>query len=125
MREKAHLAYVASSNYIRHKNNIFIRCGIEIENYQKALDLIKVQIEDMKNGNFTDTDIGNAKTSIISVIRAIPEEQDSEITYYFGQEIAEYEMEYDIYEEKIRNVQKEDIINIANSIKINTIYFLH
>lgn len=125
VREKAHLAYVASSNYIRHKNNIFIRCGIEIENYQKALDLIKVQIDDMKNGNFTDTDIENAKTSIISVIRAIPEEQDSEITYYFGQEIAEYEMEYDIYEEKIRNVQKEDIINIANSIKINTIYFLH
>ena len=124
VREKAHLAYVAGSNYIRHKNNVFIRCGIEIENYEKALDLIRIQIEDMKNGNFTDDDLENAKTSIISVIRAIPEEQDNEITYYLGQEIAEYRMEYAEYEENIRNVKKQDIIDIANSIKINTIYFL-
>ena len=125
VREKAHLAYVAGSNYIRHKNNIFVRCGIEIENYEKALNLIKVQIDDMKNGNFTDEDLENAKTAIISTIRAIPEEQDSEITYYFGQEIAEYRMEYDEYENRINKVNKQDIIDVANTIKINTIYFLN
>lgn len=57
VREKAHLAYVASSSYLRYKNNIFINCGIEIANYEKALELIKKQIEDMKNGNFTEEDI--------------------------------------------------------------------
>ena len=30
VREKAHLAYVASSSYLRHKNIIFVNCGIEI-----------------------------------------------------------------------------------------------
>ena len=124
VREKEHLADVAGSNYIRHKNNIFIRCGIEIGNYNKAVDLIKVQIEDMKKGNFTQEDLENAKTSIIAVIRAVPEEQDNEITYYFGQEIAEHKMEYEEYEKKIKEVTKQDIIDIANSIKINTIYFL-
>ena len=29
VREKAHLAYVASSSYLRYKNNIFVNCGIE------------------------------------------------------------------------------------------------
>ncbi len=53
VREKAHLAYVANSNYLRHKDNIFINCGIEIGNYEKALELIKQQIEDMKKGEFT------------------------------------------------------------------------
>ncbi len=48
VREKNSLAYTASSSYLRHKNCIFIRAGIEIENYQKTLDLIKEQIEDMK-----------------------------------------------------------------------------
>lgn len=62
VREKHSLAYTASSNYLRHKNSIFIRCGIEIDNYEKTLKLIKEQIEDMKNGNFTDEDIENAKT---------------------------------------------------------------
>ena len=42
------------------KNIIFVNCGIEISNYQKALDLIKQQIEDMKQGDFTEEDIDNA-----------------------------------------------------------------
>lgn len=49
VREKHSLAYTAASNYLRHKNSIFIRCGIEIDNYEKTLKLIKEQIEDMKN----------------------------------------------------------------------------
>jgi len=61
VREKHSLAYTASSNYLRHKNCIFIRAGIEIDNYEKTLNLIYEQIEDMKNGNFTDEDIENAK----------------------------------------------------------------
>ena len=61
VREKHSLAYTASSNYLRHKNCIFIRAGIEIDNYEKTLNLIYEQIEDMKNGNFTNEDIENAK----------------------------------------------------------------
>ena len=48
VREKASLAYTASSSYYRFKNNIFINCGIEIQNYDKALEIIRKQIEDMK-----------------------------------------------------------------------------
>ncbi len=61
VREKYSLAYTAGSSYLRHKNTIFIRCGIEIKNYEKALDIIKEQIEDMKKGNFTEENIENAK----------------------------------------------------------------
>ncbi len=63
VREKHSLAYTAASNYLRHKNSIFIRCGIEIDNYKKTVELIKEQIEDMKKGNFTDEDIINRKIS--------------------------------------------------------------
>ena len=54
VREKASLAYTCGSSYLRQKNNIIIRAGIEIENYEKALNLIKQQIEDMETTNFTD-----------------------------------------------------------------------
>ena len=74
--------------------------------------------------NFTEEDIKNAKASIIAMIKSIPEEQDSEMMYYFGQEISEHKMEYAEYEENVQKVQKQDVIDIANSIKINTIYFL-
>lgn len=61
VREKHSLAYTASSNYLRHKNSIFIRCGIEIDNYEKTLNLIKEQLEDMRKGNFEEEDIKSAK----------------------------------------------------------------
>ena len=124
VREKASLAYTASSSYLKHKNNIFVRCGIEISNYEKALELIKQQIEDMKKGEFTEEDINSAKTNIIATIKSIPDEQDTEISYYFGQELSEIKMNFEEYEGNIKKVTKQDIINFANKVKINTIYFL-
>ena len=83
VREKNSLAYTASSSYIRQKGNIFVKCGIEIDNYEKALKIIKEQIEDMKKGKFTEEDIKQAKVNIVSTIKFIPEEQDTELLYYF------------------------------------------
>lgn len=124
VREKAHLAYVASSNYLRYKSNIFINCGIEIRNYEKALELIKKQIDDMKNGNFSEKDIEDAKTGIIANVKTISDEQDAEVSYCFGQELSQNKISVEEYIKIIQNVTKEDIINIANKVKINTIYFL-
>ncbi len=124
VREKNSLAYTANSGYIRVKNAIFIRCGIEIDNYQKALDTIKEQLEDMKNGKFTDEDIKNSKELILASIEGITEEQDTEITYYYGQELADRFVTVEEYAEKIKDVTKEQIIDLAKNVTINTIYFL-
>ena len=124
VREKNSLAYTASSSFIRQKANIFIKCGIDIENYEKALEIIKQQLEDMKRGEFTEKNIEEAKTNIISTINFIPEEQDTELMYYFSQELSGYEMGYDEYIQKINSVTRKDIIDLANRIKVNTIYFL-
>lgn len=124
VREKAHLAYVASSNYLRNKNNIFINCGIDIPNYEKALELIREQIEDMKKGDFTEEEIQNAKKGIIATIKTIEDEQDTEVSYYFGQELSNQKVSVKEYIEKIEKVNKKNIIDIANKITINTIYFL-
>ncbi|MBQ6992646.1 MAG: insulinase family protein [Clostridia bacterium] len=124
VREKASLAYTTRSNYVYQKNNIFIRCGIEIPNYEKAVEIIKEQLEDMKNGNFTDEDLVNAKKYMISGLETLQDEQDSEITYYLGQELSGTLVTFQEYMDKINSVTKEQVQNIANQIKINTIYFL-
>ena len=124
VREKASLAYSAGSSYIRYKSNIFIKCGIEIKNYEKAMEIIRKQLEDMKNGVFTDEDIENAKKGIISGIKSIDDEQDTEITYFFGQELTNTKTSIEQYIEKIQKVTKQDIIKVANSISVNTVYFL-
>lgn len=105
-------------------NNIFIRCGIEIKNYEKALEIIKQQLDDMKQGNFTKEDLNDAKQAIISTIKFIPDEQDTGITYYFGQEISGNYVPFEEYEKKVQEITKEQIIDLANQINIHTIYFL-
>ncbi len=124
VREKASLAYTAGSNYLKRKENIIIRAGIEIENYDKAVRIIREQLEDMKKGNFTQEDIVNAKNLILSTIENIPEEQDTEISYYFGQELANKNVSVEKYAKKVEAVTKEQIVRVANSVTVNTIYFL-
>lgn len=124
VREKASLAYSASSSYIRYKGNVIILCGIEIANYDKALEIIRKQLEDMKNGQFSDEDIENCKKSIISGIKSINDEQDTEITYFFGQELTNNDETVEQYIENIQGITKEQIQEVANDMKINTIYFL-
>lgn len=124
VREKAHLAYSARSSYIRQKNNIFIRCGIDIENYEKAIQIIQQQLEDIKSGNFSEEDIENAKKYMESAIKLIKTEQDAEIIYYIGQELSNKSTELNKYLEEIKKVKAEEIKDLANKIKIHTIYFL-
>ncbi len=124
VREKASLAYTARSNYVRQKNNIYVRCGIEIVNYKKAVQIIKEQLEDMKNGKFLKEDLENAKKYMISGVQSAQDEQDSEITYYIGQELSGKLTTFEEYIENINKVNVEDVKNVANKININTIYFL-
>ena len=124
VREKASLAYTASSSYYRFKNNIFINCGIEIKNYEKALEIIKQQIEDMKKGDFTDEEVENAKKGIIASIKTIDDEQDTEITYFFSQELSKSKCNIEQYMDRISEVTKDKVVDVANKVSINTVYFL-
>ncbi len=124
VREKASLAYVASSSYLKAKNNIFINCGIEIENYEKALKIVKEQLEQMKQGEFTDNDIEVAKKGMIDAVQTIDDEQDTEIMYFFGQEFCDNKLDIEQYINRIQKVTKEAVLEIAKKVQIDTIYFL-
>ena len=124
VREKESLAYTAGSTFRRQKNVIFIRCGIEIANFEKALETIKMQLTDIQEGKFSDEDLNNSKELIIESIRGINSEQDTEITYYYGQELSDSFTTLNEYTEKINQVTTDEIKELANNIIIDTVYFL-
>ena len=124
VREKASLAYSAGSSYIRRKNTILIQTGIEIENYDKTLEIIEKQLEDMKNGNISDEEFNSAKELIVSSIELIEESKEDMITFYFDQNLFEENLNVTEYKEMIKKVTKEDVIKVAKNVKEDTIYFL-
>lgn len=124
VREKESLAYTAGSNYTKQKAAIFVRCGIEMENYEKAVAIIMQQLEDMQCGVFSEEDVESAKELMKANIRGIPEEQDAELTYAYGQEMAGKETTLDEYAKKIESVTKKQIVALAKRVRIDTVYFL-
>lgn len=124
VREKESLAYAIGASYIKKKNNIIIRSGIEISNYEKALSLIKKQLELIKNNEFSDDEIESAKQLLYGALKGIKESQDSEVSYYFSNELSGNDISIEENIEKIKNVTREEILNIAGKVQINTIYFL-
>lgn len=124
VREKASLAYYAVSRFIDVKSLLFIRAGIEIRNYNKALNLIKEQMNKIIEGDFTQENIDDAKTTLYSNLRNVPEAQESSINYYFMQEFYTQKDSIESLMEKIEAVSREEIIEFAKSVKLNVIYFL-
>ena len=61
---------------------------------------------------------------MVAGIKTVQDEQDSEITYYMGQELSGKLIYFEDYINKINDVTREQIDQIAKNININTIYFL-
>ena len=124
VREKESLAYYASSRYIRRKNAIIIRTGIELANYDKAVKVIKEQLEEMKKGNISDYELTSAKTLILASLKLIPESQEDIMAFDFDQDVFNENLTFEQYYKKIENITLKEIIDVANQVKINTIYYL-
>ena len=124
VREKASLAYTTSSSFSYYTGNIFVNAGIEIDNFEKAINIIKEQIESMKNGDFSEEDIENTKKTIVSNIAGISDEQDTEIIYFLGQELCNRSVSLKEYAEFVKSVNKNEIEDFAQKVKVNTVYLL-
>lgn len=124
VREKASLAYSAGSRFIRRKNAIFIITGIELQNYDKALKIIKEQLKDMQEGKITDKEFEDAKQLILASLKLIPESQEDMIAFDFDQNLFEEKLSFEEYFENVENVSKKDVIEVAQKINIDTIYYL-
>ncbi len=125
VREKESLAYFAKSMYMKHINSIYIYSGINLSNAEKATDVIKKQLQDIKIGNITDEEIDTAKKNMVLTYKAI---SDNKVLYnrlMLANEIY-YGAEFNInqFVEDIEKVTIEDVVKVAQNIEINTIYLL-
>ena len=124
VREKASLAYSAGSKYFRRKNMIMIKTGIEINNYEKALKIIEEQLESIKKGDISEQELESARQLIVSTSKLIPESGENLITYYYDKEMNGEVPDLDKFINDIQKVKIEDIVDVAQDVTVDTIYFL-
>ncbi len=124
VREKASLAYTTRSTYLKHKGVLFVTAGIELDKYEKALELIKIQVDDMRKGNFSDEDLVDAKVFLKNLFNSIKDDQITVIELSIGQFILGVNDTIDEMIAGFDKVTKEDVIEMANKINLVTNYWL-
>lgn len=124
VREKESLAYYVYSQVLKYKSIMLVSSGIEINNLERAKDIIKMQVEEMIKGNFSEEDIINAKNSIIASVKILQDSNYSLSEFYLSNIISNEKRTFAEYIDKIMKVNKQDIIKSYEDLKLDTIYFL-
>lgn len=123
VREEKSLAYSITSAYRRLDNFYYVSAGISYINYEKVLSTIKKCLADIQNNGITDEELDKAKVLYLSILNDAMESPSSIVDLYF----TELYFGNDSFEKQLKmsqSITKEDIIRVANLLKIDTIYLL-
>ncbi|GIO66892.1 EF-P 5-aminopentanol modification-associated protein YfmF [Paenibacillus cookii] len=124
VREKASLAYYASSRYDGHKGIGTIQSGIEIQNYEKALEIIKMQLEDMRAGKITELEMSQTKAMIRNLLLEIDDSAFEMIAYDFNRQFSGKDRSRAELLQQVEAIRIEDVKAAAETFELDTIYFL-
>ncbi|MMZ60615.1 Antilisterial bacteriocin subtilosin biosynthesis protein AlbE [compost metagenome] len=124
VREKASLAYYASSRFDGHKGIMTIQSGIEINNYDKALEIIEAQIASMKAGEISELEMSQTKAMIRNSLLEIQDSAFEMIAYDFNRVLSGKDRPAEELLSQVEKVTVSDVVDIADSIHMDTIYFL-
>ncbi len=124
VREKESLAYYITSTIFKYKSIMLIDGGIEFDNFEKTIDIVKKQIEEVKNGNFTDEDIEISKKSIKSSTESIKDSIFLISEYFFSQILSEDNRSLEEVLSDIDSVTREEITEAMSKVVLDTIYFM-
>lgn len=124
VREKHSLCYYISSSYDAFNSIVVITAGIESQDYEKVKELVAEQLKAMQNGKFDDKDIEIAKLMIKNALVRTKDEPISQIALLFNKNITHKEETDEEYISKIMAVSKQDIIDVCQSMTLDTIFLL-
>lgn len=123
VREKNSLCYTIGTNISKLDNLMLLRAGITRNNYEKTLKLINKNVKNMSKGKFSLEDINSAVEMYSSSLKTIVESEEELIGTYYIMDLLKTDP-IDKRLEKMKEVTKEDIINLSKKIKLETIYML-
>jgi len=124
VREKHSLAYYASSMLEGLKGLLIVVSGIASEDYEKARKIIDEQLLALKSGDFTEEHIEETKHLLIHQLRSTLDHPQGMIEFDYQNELAELDRTPESFIQQIKNVTKEDIIECAKDIQLDTVYLL-
>lgn len=125
VREKMSLCYYCASRTNGYKKTISVDIGVERNNIEKAKAEILHQLDEIRNGNITDEELSSANLSMDNAFTSIGDTPSSYASWYFdclcdGEVVTPQEKF-----QKYAGVTKEDIIDAAKALSLDSIYIMY
>ena len=124
VREKLSLCYYASSTYVRSKGILTVSSGIETADYDRAEAEILRQLDEIRQGLWEDWELTAARESLLSALQALGDSQGALENYYLGLAATGRRETPEEMAALLRQVTPERIRAAAQSVQLDTIYFL-
>ncbi|MBQ5823938.1 MAG: insulinase family protein, partial [Clostridia bacterium] len=124
VREKMSLCYYCSAGFNRSKGLIMVQSGIENENEQKAIDAILAQLDDIRNGNFTDEEFDASIKGLTNLAHSVSDTPEGIERWYEGQMLDSDIVTPEEYAKTLSTISREQVIAAAQAVTLDTVYML-
>ena len=123
VREKNSYCYYINSSVKAYDNILIINSGIEGDNIDKCIKLIKKSLKNIRDGKIRNEDIESSKNTIISAIKSSGDEPMGIINTALSKVLVGTEDE-DVRIDKFSKLTKDDIVKVSKKVSIHTILTL-
>ena len=103
---------------------MLVNSGIDSSNYVKARDEIFAQLEAVKRGEISDYEFSAARAGLSSSYRMVSDSPQSLEGFYFQRMLEGEDISPNDRIDDLMNVSKDDVVEVANSVVCDQIYFL-
>ena len=124
VREKHSLCYYCSASYDRFKGTILINSGIEEQNFEMAKTEILRQLEAIQNSDVSDDEIDNTRRLITNIYTGISDGIFKTEQFFLSRLLCGKKTTPQEELSMLCSVTKEDIVNAAKKVSLNTVYFM-
>lgn len=125
VREKMSLCYYCSSSPEPSKGLMLVQSGIEVKNREIAQKAIFEQLADVQAGRFDQAEFDGALLGLINNYQELSDSARGLEHWYLGRMLDGVPGDPDDVVESLKAVTREQIIEAANKVSLDTIYFLN
>jgi len=124
VREKESLAYYAVSRLESHKGILMMMSGIDVNKYQRAVEIIKEQLDLMGKGSISEEELGLTRATLSNQFRELTDSARGMIDFTYNGVISGRKRQLTELLQAINDVTIDEIKQVADKVNIDTIYLL-
>lgn len=124
VREELSLCYYCAASFNNYKGILLIESGVEKDNLETAKKEILNQLDTIKKGNFTDDELDDTKKYLVQAFEKIDDSLSALNGWYVSQAVSPKVYTPQEYIRYLNDVTRDEVIEAANDVTLDTIYTL-